>query len=627
MTFAGLPLGTLLAIGAAALSLTVFFYILKLRRRPIAVPFAPLWHSVLGDRNASRLFSQLRRWLSLLLQLLLVLALVLALGDPRPTASLGQGRNVVLLIDASASMKAVDVKPTRLDAAKDEARRIVRGLGGSDRALVVQMGPVPVPHSTLSGDATELVPAVDRVQASDTRADLVRGFELARDALRGLPHAEIVVIGDGAGAGAALEAAPELGGALVRFVPVGRSGRNLALTEFSVRRYPLDKARLEVMAEVSNTSSERAEVELSLWGDGAIVDSERLSVDAGARVLRFFPDVGSARHALEARLGYADGRADDLPADDRAYALVPERRRARVLVVTPGNTYLEAALLLDEYLDVTDVRPANYPPPGQFDVTLFDGVAPPPAAGGGGLVYLNPPRDGSPLAIGKELRDFGFDVWDRKSPILRFAAMGDIQVAVGNAFEPGTGDKIVGASDDGPILVSGTRAGRSFVALSFDPRRSDFVLRPAWPLFVLNAIDSFGEADASYLSSYRTGEVWRVPVPEGAGDAELTGPGGLKRRVPVQGGRAVTFGDQAGFYKLTTGRGTERVVSEFAANLSDLTESRILPEKTLKVAGRAASPPPPPSSGIRREIWVLLLGAVLAISLIEWVTYHRRITV
>jgi hypothetical protein len=625
MTFAGLPLATLLGLGAAAVSLTVIFYILKLRRRPVAVPFAPLWHSVLGDKDASRLFSQLRRWLSLLLQLLLVLAMLFALSDPRPTASLGKGRNIVLLIDASASMKATDVKPDRISTAKEEARKILRGLGGSDRALVVQMGPVPVPLSTLSGDTTELVPAVDRVVAADTRADLGRALELARDALRGLPHPEVIVIGDGAGA--KLEPPPDLGGAALRFVPVGRSGKNLALTEFSVRRYPLDKARLEVMAEISNTSTERAEVELSLWGDGAIVDSERLSIEAGARLARFFPDVGGARHALEARLGYADGRRDDLPADDRAFALVPERRRARVLLVTTGNTYLEAALLLDEYLDVTDVAPAKYPPAGTFDVTIFDGVAPPPAAGTGGLIYLNPPNDGSPVKPGKPLEGFGFDVWDKKSPILRFAAMGDIQVAAGHALEPSAGDKIVGASDEGPILVAGSRAGRRFIALGFDPRRSDFVLRPAWPLFVLNAIDSFGDSDSSYLSSYRTGEVWRVPVPEGAEEAELAGPAGLKRRVPVQAGRAVTFGDQAGFYKLTTGRGAERVVSEFAANLSDLDESRILPEKTLKVGATASTPPPPASSGFRYEIWIWLIGGVLVISIAEWLTYHRRITV
>ena len=625
MTLVGLPLATLLGVAAGAFALTVVLYILKLRRRPVAVPFSPFWHAVLRDREASKLFSQLKRWLSLLLQLLLLAALIVALGDPRPAAALGEGRNLVILIDASASMKAVDVKPSRLEAAKDEARKLVRGLGGSDRALVVEMGAVPVPRSTLSGDPTELVPAVDGVRAADIRADLGRALDLARDSLRGLPRPEIVVIGDGALA--APEPPPDLGGVALRFVPVGKSGKNLAITQFSVRRYPLDKSRLEVMIEVSNASTERTEVELSLWGDGAVIDTERVTVGAGERLPRFLPDVGGTRRVLEARLRYADGRADDLPADDRAWALVPERRRAKVLVVTRGNTYLEAALLLDEYLDVTEIAPSSYPPAGAFDVTVFDAVAPTPSAGSGGLVYLNPPPSGGPVKLGKPLEAFGFDTWDKKSPIVRFTALGDVQVAVGNALEPGEGDKIVGASDDGPILVSGARGGHRFVALGFDPRRSDFVLRPAWPLFVLNTIDSFGETDASYLSSYRTGEVWRVPVPDGARSAELVEPGGVRRPVPVQDGRAITFGNQAGVYKLTTGTGAERVVSEFAANLSDLEESHILPRAKLVIAGREASKPELGSPGVRREIWVLLLAAVLILSMVEWVTYHRRVTV
>jgi hypothetical protein len=625
MTLAGLPLATLLGIGAAAFAAAIAFYILKLRRRPVAVPFSPFWHSVLRDREASRLFSQLKRWLSLLLQLCLLAALVVALGDPRPAAAVGEGRNLVILVDASASMKAVDVKPSRLEVAKDEARKLVRGLGGSDRALVVEMGAVPVPRSTLSGDPTELVPAVDGIRAADIRADFGRALDLARDALRGLSHAEIVVIGDGALAEP--EPPPNLEGVSLRFVPVGKSAKNLAITQFAVRRYPLDKSRLEVMVEVSNASTDRAEIELSLWGDGAIIDTERLAVAAGERLPRFLPDVGGTRRVLEARLRYSDGRADDLPADDRAWALVPERRRAKVLTVTRGNTYLEAALLLDEYLDVTEITPDAYPPSGAFDVTIFDGVAPAPAANAGGLVYLNPPAAGGPVKLGKALEGFGFDTWDKKSPILRFAALGDVQVAAGSALEAGEGDKVVGASDDGPILVAGARGGHRFVALGFDPRRSDFVLRPAWPLFVLNTIDSFGEADASYLSSYRTGEVWRVPVPDGARAAELTEPGGTRRPVPVQDGRAVTFGNQAGVYKLSTGTGTERVVSEFAANLSDLEESHIAPRDKLVVSGKKAERAEAGSGGVRREIWAILLLGVLILSLVEWVTYHRRVTV
>ena len=96
------------------------------------------------------------------------------------------------------------------------------------------------------------------------------------------------------------------------------------------------------------------------------------------------------------------------------------RRRARILLVTPGNTYLEAALLLDEYLDVAQVAPGARFPDGKFDVAIFDGVAPPLTEQIGAVLYLNPPVSGGPVPYGDDIKEFGFDTWERKSAVLRF---------------------------------------------------------------------------------------------------------------------------------------------------------------------------------------------------------------
>src|SRR5271156_429671 len=106
MHFTGLPLATLLRVGALAGLAIVGLYLLKMRRRPVPVPFARIWQRILRDQEARSLFSQLKRILSLLLQLALLALLVLALGDPRGVIGETEGRNVVLLLDASASMKA-----------------------------------------------------------------------------------------------------------------------------------------------------------------------------------------------------------------------------------------------------------------------------------------------------------------------------------------------------------------------------------------------------------------------------------------------------------------------------------------------------------------------------------------
>ena len=628
MAFAGLPLAQLLMIAGGAASVTVLLYVLKLRRRPVPVPFARIWDAVFRDRQATELFSKLRRLLSLLLQLILIGLLVLALGDPKPKTSLLEGRHVVVLVDASASMKAIDVKPSRIDVAKAEVKKLVHGLGSADRALIVEMGSLPSPLSTMSADVTELEPAIDALHATDTRADLERGLSFAIDSLRGLPKAEVVVVSDGV-LGDVTEIAKrlDLSNVALQFLPIGKSGTNLAISEFSVRRYPLDKSRSEVMLEVANTNDQRVQVELTLLGDGTIIDVSRFALGPNERLPRYYQDLAGASRTLEAKIRLADGRADDLPADDHAYALMPERHRARVLVVSKGNTYLEAALLLDEYLDVTTVAPGKSIPSEHFDVAILDGVADALPDTVAAALYLNPPEGGVPLKLGSALTDFGFDTWDKKSPILRFLALGDVQVANGRALQPAASDRVLGASDQGPILVSGARSGHAFVALGFDPRNSDLVLRIAWPLFVLNTINAFVEEDTGYVSSFRTGEVWRVPAPSSVDSATLIDPKGVSHTVPVKEGRAVYLGEEAGFYKLSAGSGSDAVSSEFAANLSDLAESRITPVTELALGKQKAAPVSIGAPVSSHELWVYLLAAVVALSVLEWVTYHRRVTV
>ena len=66
MHFVGLGLAQLLPIFAVAAAAVVGLYILKLRRRPVAVPFEKLWERILKDKEATSLFSRLKRLLSLL---------------------------------------------------------------------------------------------------------------------------------------------------------------------------------------------------------------------------------------------------------------------------------------------------------------------------------------------------------------------------------------------------------------------------------------------------------------------------------------------------------------------------------------------------------------------------------
>ena len=631
MELTGLSLTQVLTVLGGFASAVVILYLLKLRRRQVEVPFVHLWREVLAEKQTTRLFSALKRILSLLVALAIVCALAFAMGDPRYLGASEDARTTVVLVDASASMQATDVAPDRLSAAAREVERLIGGLGGADRMLIAQMDRTTVPLTPLTQEPSLLREGLTRVEPTDLGADLPRALRLAMDVLRDQPRPRVVIVSDGVlGEGGEAEARAREAGIELTFLPIGEGGRNVAITAFSVRRYPLDKSRSQALIELWNPTEQDEAVELTLMGDGEPIDVSRLEVRAGERLRRVFEDVSGADRTLEARVTLAGGARDAQPADDHAYARLPERRRARVQCVTTGNLYLAAALLLDEYLEVVEVSPAEYPAPGRFDVTIFDAWVP-PSPPESHAIYLHPApaggATGGPFAVtGVVPRPF-FDRIERDHPIVRFTALGDVNVAEALAVELQDGDRVVAGDTRAPLIVTGARADKRMVALLFDVRRSDLPLRIAWPLLLLNSIDLFVQEDAGYLSSYETGATWYVPVPAGAEVATLITPSGEERRVPVVDGRAVATGSRAGFYTLRYDSLGADQQDVFAANLGPSEEAVIEPAERLELGGAEAPRPAIGRAGVRTEIWMVLVLAVLGVVLVEWFTYHRRLTV
>jgi hypothetical protein len=623
----GLTLTQVLGVLGGAGAAVVVLYLLKLRRRRVAVPFVKLWETVLAEKQTTRLLSQLKRWLSLLVALAVVALLAFALGDPRYAGATEDGRTLVALVDASASMQATDVEPSRFEEAKREVRDLIDGMGPADRMLIAQMDASTRPVSPLSDDRRVLRNALTRVEATDMEASGRTGLRLALDVLRGEPNAEVVLLTDGGiGPVEALEQRLEQAGVRLSWVRLGDSKQNVGISAFSVRRYPLDKSQSEVLVELWNPSEQSRKVELKLLGDGAPVDVQQLEVGPGQRSRRFFQNISGVDTTLEAQIRPVDGKPDVLDVDDQAYARLPQRRRARVLAVTSGNLYLQAALLLDEYLDVTEIGPEQYPAEGRYDVVIFDDWIPPKLPETPAL-YIHPdPPEGKrgPFEVrGTAERPF-FDTIDRDHPLVRWTALRDVNVAKALEVKLQKGDDVVAGDQGVPLIVTGTRDGVPIVGLTFDVRKSDLPLRVAWPVFLLNTIDWFAEEEQDgYLSSYRTGETWHIPVSSDAKQARIETPDGTRREVPVVEGRAVYSGSETGLYKLETA-GQQRV---FAANLGPVQESKVAPVEQLELAGTKAASVTEGRAGLRREVWLYLVVAVLAILMLEWLSYHRRWTV
>src|SRR5919205_4150334 len=133
-----MPFATPLALlGLLFAPAVVAMYLLKLRRDEAVVPSTLLWNRLVADVEANAPWQRLRRSLLLLLQLLLVIALAFLVARPFSERPAGLARDVVLVVDASASMSATDVFPTRLAAAKRAALAALADLPSDGKVSVV----------------------------------------------------------------------------------------------------------------------------------------------------------------------------------------------------------------------------------------------------------------------------------------------------------------------------------------------------------------------------------------------------------------------------------------------------------------------------------------------------------
>ena len=703
-----------IALGTAALAIGA--YIIKMRRRRFEVPFSALWKRVLEHKDSNSLWKQLKRLLSLLLILLILGIVLFAALDPTLGSESREARNVVILIDASASMKAMDGdedgRISRMEAAKKKAGEVIDSMGGGDFAMVMRVDGQATPLSRFSADAPMLRKVIfggsteakaagttvngklvkedekkfEGIQASDTPADLPRALGAAADALRDRPNPLIILISDGAYPEAQLgqvswdpanpvapPVAPKIGPSTtktngvstqwdgktlatvdlskidVRYLPVGKRSDNVGIVAFNVRRYIANKAAYEVYIEVQNFGTELAHRQLALYNGKTQVELKKLDIPPGQRVRSIVSKLpASAESELRASLRPVEGVAngsDSFALDDTAYALLPQRKKQKVMMVTEDNLFLEAALLvLDDDIIPTKLTPAAFDADPRVaekvDVVIFDEhtpkeLPPPPV----NLLFFHPTGDKSPFVIRGEVSSPRITETDEGHPIMRWVQMSDVytdKTAV-FAIDNKKGESAVAYYVRDAMIATKRESRRKIVAFGFslpsEGRESatDLPMRVAFPMLLVNTLDWFAGDTTDLLTTYPTGKRERIPLDGvvGATEAEIVGPDGVMTKAPVLDNLASFYGNRVGFYEVAAKNATGKTLStiSLAANLASASESDIAPSAELSLGGKKLEAPEPFSPSTSRKIWVYLLFLAMGLIVMEWVTYHRRITV
>ncbi len=664
MSFLGpIPFGIWIWCALGASALVVGAYIIKMRRRRFEVPFSQLWKRVLEQKDANSLWKQLKRLISLLLILFIIGLLLFAALDPTLGAVDRKARSVVILLDSSASMKALDGddagKHTRMDIAKQKTKRLIDGMGGGDVAMVMRVDGQATPMSRFSSDSPMLDKIVDGIQPSDTPADLPRALGAAADALRDRKNPLIVLVSDGAfpeqqlgqvawdAAGKSLSAV-DLTGIDVRYLPVGHRSDNVGIVAFNVRRYIANKAAYEVFIEIQNFGTEPAHRDMYLYNGANPVDGpNRLDLAPGQRVRKIYEKLPiSEENQLRAALKPVQGAggSDPFALDDTAFALLPARKKQKVLMVTEDNLFLEGALLVYDNVDPLKVKPAEYAAKPSLadgmDVVIFDDytpdVLPPPPAS---LLFFHPTGPNSPFKVAGELSSPRITEIDEGHPVMRWVSLSDVYMDKSNTFaiDPKRGENAIAFSVRDPIIAAKRDGHRKILAFGFSlpsagrESATDLPMRVAFPMLLVNTLDWFAGDQADLLTTYQTGKRERVPLDGvvGATEADVRGPDGTITKTPVLDGLATFYGSHVGYYDLTAKAADGSVMSQIqlAANLASPTESDIAPSAKLTLGGKQLAAPEAFAITHSRKLWIyiLLLAGVLIVT--EWVTYHRRVTV
>ncbi len=603
----------------------LFFYLLKLKRQELLVSSVFLWSHLLKDVQANSPFQKLKRNLLLLLQLLAVLLLVLGLSRPLLKVSALGGRNTVLVLDGSASMKSTDVGPSRFDAARAQALQFVDEMGGGDGAMVILAAArtrVPAPFTTNRNDLRR---ALRDAAATDTTTDLKDALALANSeaaviarANRGRGQApRIVLLSDGA-----FGELPDvnLTAGELQFVPVGHRADNVGIVALDVRKSFSNDYDYQCFAAIHNFSDHRKRCNLELYRDDNLIDARELDLPPGGEKQELFERFGGAAGLLRARLDIND----DLTADNEAYTQLAPRRAVNLLLVTRGNRFLESALNLDPQVQVAKVAPPAYTGQAGYDVVVFDGVSP-PKVGPGNTLFVHAASPEAPAEVtGRLVRPNVLD-WDRRHPVMRFVSLANVQIAETLTARARPWGRTLAEGEAGPLIVAGERGGTRGLYLGFNPvvPQSDFCLKVAFPIFISNAVSWLAERPGrDETVQARAGEIAAIDVPPGVKEVRITDPDGRRTTLPV-GANPVLFDgtERRGIYSIEVGQ-RRRLL---AVNLVNRAESDIRPRSKLQWGRRTVSGVGQGRATATREIWRTfgLLAAFLL--LFEWYAYHRRL--
>lgn len=605
---------TFLAPAAVALAVTlpaiIALYFLRIRRPTRVVPALHLWPSQILDRQANVPWQRLRASWLLLLQLLVAALLVASAVQPALSATESYVPHSIVLLDASASMQARDVQPSRLEVAKRQVGAMIDQLSPQDTMTLIAVESTPRVMAPSTGDHDALHRALSSIVATNGPAELSAALTLAAGMVRPTEYARAYLYSDGI-------VEPLLASFAdgvpfpIEYHRIGVSGENMGLTSLVVRTNAQSRA---AYLHVQNFGQQSRNASLEWRSDQGLIDVRSITL-AGGQAQDLVLPVPAAATTVTARI--AGG--DILALDDSVTAIARVPRAYRVLLVTPGNVFLEQALKLRGDFQVDVIAPAVYRGASAYAMVVFDRFSP-PALPDAPFAMIDPPA-GSPFAGGEAVGIGRVRASDAGDPLLANVSLQDVHIARSQQLTASTFGRPLITSIQTPLVLVRDEPYRQ-VLVGFDLHESDLPLRIGFPILVQNLSEWMLPSSVPGSSFHPDEQVTIVPE-SGATSLTVVRPDGSRRRLAA--GSIATFGDT----DLTGVYTVEQVVSGkidrswFVVNLFSDSTSKVKPVDRLTLPPTRSVVGVPSSRPGQIVIWPWIALVGLAIVVAEWVAFHR----
>jgi len=626
------PLGFLFA---AVLPVIVLMYLLRLKRQKVQISSILLWRKSIQDLQANAPFQKLRNNLLLWLQLLIALLLVFALARPMMNLAGVKGQSYIALVDTSASMKAEEAKATRMDLAKDSLKTLIKNMARGDEMMIVAFDREARVLQTFTNDQTRLLNAANGIEARDATSEIHDALLLARTAAeaRAVPvtipsgkkagaeqpkvaaNVQVVILSDGAISD--LDRTPE-NVPPVKYVPIGSAGENAGIVSLDLRETFERNSDRQVFATVENFGPGAVRSILQCNLDGQLIDAKEIALAPKASTSVIFSHLKDRSGKMELRLA----NTDQLPTDNTAFGVLSPRQKIKILMVTSNNPFLEKLLVSNPNYSVSKVRPGEFKTAQDFDVVVFDNVAPkqlPP----GRYLLINalPPLEGFAME-GEPLASPAIIDWNRVHPLTRYVNFESINISRALHVKAPSWVQTLAEGPISPLVFAMERDQRQIVGIGFDLYQSDWPLRVSFPIFINNTMNWLARSGSTGCGfAYLSGA--SIPFAAGPKPLSLTirTPSNAERKlsVPQDGTAYFSQTDEVGMYAVDDGKSKH----SFSVNLNSREESNLAPRESLLLRDREVKGTPQVLKE-NREIWWMFALAALGVLLIEWVIYCRR---